>query len=317
MENEMYQVAKTFGVKAPKEFLVEGFPNVGNPRVPSLDDGFVFRGDVLRNILAFLSAPRGDGLFLTGPTGAGKSSAITQVAARLNWPVEEVTLHGRIELTDLVGHHALVKGEMVFVHGPLARAMREGAILLLNEVDLADPAELAGLNGVLDGNPLVIPQNDGEVIRPHPKFRVVATGNSAGSGDQSGLYQGVVRQNLAFMDRFRLMAVEYPTPDVEASILARKAAGLPEAIRESMIRVANDIRRVFMGTGDGRGELSVTMSTRTLVRWACLTLDFRGAPSPVKYALEQALLRRASPEEAEAIDRIAEAVFGGDWKGGS
>lgn len=317
MEIEMYQVAKTFGVKAPKEFLVEGFPDTGNPRVPSPDDGFVFRGDVLRNILAFLSAPRGDGLFLTGPTGAGKSSAILQVAARLRWPTEEVTLHGRIELADLVGHHALVKGEMVFVHGPLARAMREGAILLLNEVDLADPAELAGLNGVLDGNPLVIPQNDGEVIRPHPKFRVVATGNSAGGGDQSGLYQGVMRQNLAFMDRFRLMAVEYPTPDVESSILARKAAGLPEAIRESMIRVANDIRRVFLGSGDGRGELSVTMSTRTLVRWACLTLDFRGAPSPVKYALEQALLRRASPEEAEAIDRIAAAVFGDDWKGAS
>lgn len=313
----MYQVAKTFGVKAPKEFLVEGFPDDGNPRVPSLDDGFVFRSDVLRNILAFLSAPRGDGLFLTGPTGAGKSSVITQVAARLNWPVEEVTLHGRIEMADLVGHHALVKGEMVFVYGPLARAMKEGAILLLNEIDLADPAELAGLNGALDGNPLVIPQNDGEVIRPHRKFRLVATGNSAGGGDQSGLYQGVNRQNLAFMDRFRLVGVEYPTPEVEASILAGKAPGLPEAIRESMIRVANEIRRVFIGAGDGRGELSVTMSTRTLVRWACLTLDFRGAPKPLKYALEQALLRRAAPEEAEAIDRIAAAVFGDDWNGAS
>ncbi|MDV5469036.1 AAA family ATPase [Klebsiella pneumoniae] len=74
--------------------------------------------------------------------------------------------------------------------------MREGHLLLINEVDLADPAELAGLNDVLEGRPLVIAQNGGEIIKPHPMFRVVVTGNSTGSGDASGLYQGVMMQNL-------------------------------------------------------------------------------------------------------------------------
>jgi cobaltochelatase CobS len=87
--------------------------------------------------------------------------------------------------------------------GPLAVAMREGHLLLINEVDLADPAELAGLNDVLEGRPLVITQNGGEIIKPHPMFRVVVTGNSTGSGDASGLYQGVMMQNLAAMDRYR------------------------------------------------------------------------------------------------------------------
>lgn len=96
-----------------------------------------------------------------------------------------------MELSDLVGQFVLIEGSTRFVHGPLAVALREGHLLLLNEIDLMDPAELAGLNDVIEGHPLVIPQNGGEVIRPHPKFRVFATGNSAGAGDTTGLYPGV------------------------------------------------------------------------------------------------------------------------------
>src|SRR5690606_9901961 len=120
---------------------------------------------------------------------SGKTSGIAQVAARLNWPVQQITAHGRMEFTDLVGFHALVSktpGEapvMQFMYGPLATAMRNGHILLINEVDLMDPSELAGLNDILEGRPLVIAQNGGEIIQPHPLFRVVVTGNSVGSGD--------------------------------------------------------------------------------------------------------------------------------------
>jgi cobaltochelatase CobS len=135
-----------------------------------------------------------------GPTGSGKTSSVTEIAARLNWPVQQVTAHGRMELTDLIGHHALVAGApgepptMKFMYGPLAIAMREGQILLINELDLADPAEIAGLNDIVERRPLVIAQNGGEVIKPHPMFRVIATGNSTGTGDNSGPYQGILMQ---------------------------------------------------------------------------------------------------------------------------
>ncbi len=78
---------------------------------------------------------------------------------------------------------------MKFMYGPLAVAMREGHLLLINEVDLADPAELAGLNDVLEGRPCDRSEWR-EIIKPHPMFRVVVTGNSTGSGDASGLYRG-------------------------------------------------------------------------------------------------------------------------------
>lgn len=108
---------------------------------------------------------------------------------------------------------------MTFVYGPLALAVKHGHLLIINEMDLAESAELAGLNDILEGAPLVIAQNGGEIIMPHNKFRFIATGNSAGSGDQTGLYQGVLQQNLAFLDRFRIIEATYAEPSVEEAIL--------------------------------------------------------------------------------------------------
>ena len=88
---------------------------------------------------------------------------------------------------------------MRFQYGPLAVAMKYGHVLVLNEVDLADAGELAGLNDTLEGRPLVLAENAGEIIHPHPMFRVICTANSSGAGDNSGRYVGVQQQNLAFL----------------------------------------------------------------------------------------------------------------------
>lgn len=311
---QVFSIAETFGIPAPAKFTVEGYSDPGHPRIPVKRE-YVFRKEPLRDVLAFLGNAQGDGLYVTGPTGAGKTSLVTQVAARLNWPVHAVTGHGRLELSDLIGQFTLVDGSMRFVHGPLAQALRDGHILILNEIDLMDPSELAGLNDCLEGQPLVIAQNGGEVIRPHPKFRLVATGNSAGAGDPSGLYQGVLRQNLAFLDRFRLIEIGYPEPALEDSLLATAIPAIPAPIREKMIRVANEVRKLFVGGADGTGMLSVTLSTRGLLRWAALTVAFKGAPNALEYALDRALTLRAEPEQRLAIHRIAADVFGDDWSG--
>ncbi|WP_442914984.1 AAA family ATPase [Marinobacter sp. G11] len=316
-----YSIRKAFGMQdVPEKVTTFGFAPSDDPYIPSKDETYVFRKEFIREVTAFLKNPFGDALYVTGPTGSGKTSGITEIAARLFWPVQQITANGRMELTDLIGHHALVSpkpGEppvMQFMYGPLAVAMKKGHILLINEVDLADPAELSGLNDVLEGRPLVIAQNGGEIIKPHPMFRVVVTGNSTGSGDASGLYQGVMMQNIAAMDRYRFIEVGYPDEATELGILGRVAPTLNEGIRKGMVKTANEIRKLFVGENGDDGQIGVTMSTRNLVRWAKLTLQFRGAPNTLKYALDQSLLTRTSNEEGEAILRIAKDVFGDLWR---
>jgi cobaltochelatase CobS len=312
---QRFNVAKTFNVQANSGLEILGCADEDHPQIPRRTP-YVFRGELLRDILAFLNDASGDGLFLTGPTGSGKTSLVTQVASRLSWPVQSVTCHGRMELAALVGQFVLVKGETVFVHGPLAVAARDGHLLILNESDLMDPAELAGINDLIEGQPLVIPENGGEVIRPHPRFRVFVTGNSAGGGDGSGLYQGVLRQNLAFMDRFRVVHVGYPEPEVEREVIRQAVPGLPDMLIDKLILLAGEIRRLFVGDKDGGGpELTVTMSTRTEIRMGKLMMAFKGAPNVVEYALTQALTARAEPDQREAIHQIAAGLFGNLWNG--
>ena len=311
----LVQVNQAFDVSAPDQYVLEAYSvDAQHPNIPRRMDEYVFRREDLRDVLAFLSHPDGDAMYISGPTGCGKTSLVCQVAARLNWPVQQVTAHGRLELADLIGHHTLVNGTMAFVYGPLALAVTHGHLLVLNELDLMEPAELAGLNDLLEGAPLLIAQNGGEVVQPHPRFRFIATGNSGGSGDSTGLYQGVLQQNLAFLDRFRLMQVTYAEPAIEETLLARLTPALPTVFRQRMVQVANAIRRLFIGGGETGAELSITLSTRTLVRWARLTLAFKGAPNAVEYALERALTARAEPEQREAIHRIAADVFGDHWE---
>lgn len=290
--------------------------------VPKKIDDYFFRREFLREIAAFLNRPRGDGLFITGPTGSGKTSGVAQVAARTNWPVLSIAGHGRFEFSDLIGHHTLASNGtgqapvMQFQHGPLATAMKEGMILFINEVDMIDPSELVGLNDILSGEPLVIAENGGEIIPAHPMFRLVATGNSRGAGDD-GLYQGVQSQNMATMDRFRFIEVDYAPEGAEVELLQSQVPQLPTVLLEGMVKVANEVRRLFDPSNEDEqasSAIGVTMSTRALIRWANLTIDYAGAPGLLGYALDQALTLRCDATERTAIHRIAEDVFGGQWE---
>lgn len=313
IQTQIYSVGQTFGIPGAENIQMTSHAPCGNPYVPQTNANYKFRKDLLRNILMYLQAPCGDALYLSGPTGSGKTSAITEIAARLNWPVQSITAHGRLEFQDLIGHHTLVSekpGEpatMKWVYGPLAKAMALGHIFILNEIDLMDPSELSGLNDLLEGRPLVIEQNGGKVIKPHPLFRFVATGNTRGSGDESGIYAGTVCQNVAAMDRYRMLIVDYPERDVERAILAAEVPQIPEDLRDKMIKIANEIRKKFLSEDR---ELNVTLSTRKLVQWGKLWTQCYGAPSPAQMSLDIALLNRCQTGEREAIDRLCELEFG-------
>jgi len=311
---------------ASRSNVAVGYEPSSDPLIPTCDRHHHFDRDVLRRVINFLNHPDGDALYLTGPTGSGKTSGIAQILARLYWPMQSITAHGRMEFQDLVGHHSLVArlpGEeptMTFVDGPLTNAMKQGHVLLINEVDLMDPSELSGLNDVLEGRPLVIAENGGEVVRPHEMFRVVVTGNSAGGGDETGAYLGVRQQNIAAMDRYRVVTVNYLPAEVEEELLKSKVPDLNKFMVPKMVEMANNLRQLFTGDGESGsgGELSFPMSTRVLIRWARQTLAYEACPNRLQYALEESFLARAAPEERIAIERVATNIFGKDaWQGGA
>ena len=117
-------------IEMPSSLQILGFSNDQNPAVPKAHENYVFRRDVLRDLLGFLRKPNSDALFITGPTGSGKTSAVLETCARLNWPVSSLTLNARFEFAQLVGHFTFAANavgeapQMTFQYGPLAVAMK-------------------------------------------------------------------------------------------------------------------------------------------------------------------------------------------------
>lgn len=288
--------------------------SVPSAYTPRFDPDYIFH-ESIRDLIVWLLHPT-DPLYIFGPTGCGKTSCIKQLAARLNYPVFEITGHGRLEFADLAGHLTVRKGSMSYEYGPLALAMRYGGLFLFNEIDLTSPEIAAGLNGVLDGSPLCLAENGGELIFPHPLFRFAATGNSNGNGDETALYQGVQRQNLAFADRFIFCEMGYPDKNTEENLLAEKYPSLPEPVRQTMVGFANEVRKLFMGDAamsSLSNTIEVTFSTRSLLRWADLAVRFqplaKSGIQPIAYALDRAMAFRASRESRAMLHELCQRMF--------
>lgn len=307
-------VAATFGCYAPNGLKVKGFDRPGR-HTPELEANYELRPEVVSQVMAWWAIGRGEGLYLTGPSGSGKSSLVRQICAMMGYGLQHMVGHARLEFPEMVSTIHIRNGNTVVTPGPLAKAMREGQVFLLDEIDLIDPSTNAALNEVLQGKPLTIPET-GEVIKPHELFRFVATGNTAGAADSTGLFQGTVQQNAAFMDRFWHIPVGYPSADVEEKILRGlpPLKNAPKAIIDKMIQVAHAVRDAYMGENSDGQACEVTMSTRTLKRWAMGMAYFKPLSSkgqdPAMVALDLALCNRANPESAAFIRGIAQRVFG-------
>lgn len=293
--------------------IVKGYANP-TTFTPTVEDDYIFP-EASKDIIVWLLSQT-EPLYLFGPSGCGKTSCIKQLAARLNYPVFEVTGHGRLEFADFAGHLSVKKGSMYFEYGPLALAMRYGGLFLFNEIDLTALDIAAGLHGVLDGSPLCLAENAGELVKPHPLFKFAATANTNAAGDESGLYQGTQRQNLAFADRFIFCEMGYPKAEIEEKLLADRFSILPEKIRVMMVKYANEVRALFMGTKEMANlsqNIEVTFSTRSLLRWVNLTVKFQALSkqgiSPINYALDRAIGFRASRETRAMLHELLQRML--------
>ncbi|MFW6118823.1 MAG: AAA family ATPase [Planctomycetota bacterium] len=286
------------------EFTVDILPS---EHVAEVEDDYVFDPELSRRLLTCLRD--GEKIMLVGPTGCGKSSLIEQLTARLNWPLVRVSASGGLTESDLLGEWTVREGETVFNHGFLPRAMRMGAVCLIDEIDGIEPSVAFSIHQLMeDRGQLVLLQNGGETITPHEDFRLVTTANTLGHGDEAGLYAGTRVLNEAFLDRFAaVFEMSYMPAAREAEIVHSRVERVPGSVVEKLVRVAGDVREAQQNE-----EVYCTFSTRRLIEVAW-KLEQLGELGP---ALDLALLNRLAPADRRVVEEICQRHLGNMLEGG-
>jgi MoxR-like ATPase len=200
--------------------------------------------------------------FITGLSGNGKTLSVEQACAQLGRQLIRVNITIETDEDDLVGGFRLVNGETVWHNGPVIEALQRGAILLLDEVDLASNKILC-LQSILEGKGVFL-KKIGKFVKPEIGFNIIATANTKGKGSDDGRFIGTNVLNEAFLERFALtFEQEYPTVSVETKIL-KKVAGnlgvLDEKFCENLANWSDIIRKTFKD-----GGIDEIISTRRLV----------------------------------------------------
>lgn len=157
-------------------------------------------------------------LYISGLSGCGKTETIKQVCNELGRELVVLNITKETDESDVIGHYTLKDGETVWVDGPAIMAMKRGAVLLLDEVDLAGP-KLMCLQSIVNGDGYYVKKQQ-EMVYPKTGFMVLATANTKGRGDGTGSFIGANVQNEAALDRYSFSYVQdYPEKSLESQIL--------------------------------------------------------------------------------------------------
>ena len=240
---------------------VSVLPEVHQNLIPIKDDTFVKFGnfnDIKKIIQSRLFYPT----FITGLSGNGKTFSVEQACAQLKRELIRVNITIETDEDDLIGGFRLVNGETAWHNGPVIEALERGAVLLLDEVDLASNKILC-LQSVLEGKGVFL-KKIGKFVQPAPGFNVIATANTKGKGSDDGRFIGTNVLNEAFLERFPVtLEQDYPAPSTEQKILEGVALDLGVEDRDFCKRLvdwADIIRKTFYD-----GGIEEIISTRRLV----------------------------------------------------
>ena len=200
-------------------------------------------------------------VYITGLSGNGKTLMVEQGCARANREYIRVQITPETDEDDLIGGFRLVNGETVFSEGPVIKAMKAGAILLIDELDRGSN-KIMCLQGVLEGKPILI-KKTGEVVSPAPGFNVIATANTKGKGSDDGRFIAASIIDEAFLERFTITVEQpYPSLAIEKKIVLKHMEKFGKSdlqFAELLSQWSETIRKTF--EDDGIDEL---ISTRRL-----------------------------------------------------
>ena len=199
--------------------------------------------------------------YISGLSGNGKTFMVEQACAKVGKEFIRVQINPETDEDDLLGGFRLINGETVFSKGPVLKAMENGAILLLDEIDRATN-KIICLQGILEGKPVLV-KKTGEVVTPAEGFNVIATANTKGKGSEDGRFTAASIIDDAFLERFTISVdQQFPSLNIEKKIVLKHMAkfdAIDSDFADKLVTWADIIRKTFYD--DGVDEV---ISTRRL-----------------------------------------------------
>ena len=244
------------------EESVVAYHNPTENLVPDKDPLYVPFGN-FNDVFSIIKSGRYYPAFITGLSGNGKTFMVEQACAKAKREYFRVNITVETDEDDLLGHYALIDGNTVWQDGPVVKAMERGAILLLDEIDLAS-SKIMCLQPVLEGKGVYLKKVN-RFVSPSVGFNVLATANTKGKGSEDGRFIGTNILNEAFLERFPItVEQEYPSMSVERKILDKVFASLDITeygdFSEKLVTWADIIRKTFY-----EGGIDEIIATRRLV----------------------------------------------------
>ena len=232
-------------------------------------------------------------VLLKGPTGCGKTRFMEHMAWRLKRPLVTVSCHDDLTAADLVGRYLVTANETVWVDGPMAHAVRIGALLYLDEIVEARKDTTVVIHPLADDRRTLFIEKRGEVLKAPPEFMLAISYNPG--------YQSVLKE-LKHSTRQRFVAIDfdYPAPEVEAGIVARES-GVDAQTAARLVRLAH-MTRNLKGNGLDEGA-----STRLLVHAGKLIAQGVAPRTACQGAIALALTDER--EMLAALNELVGAVF--------
>jgi len=232
--------------------------------VPVKDPVFVPWGHY-KDIKQIVSSKQFYPIFITGLSGNGKTMNVQQACAQTKRECIRVNITIETDEDDLLGGYRLQDGQTVWQNGPVIEAMERGALLLLDEIDLASNKVMC-LQPILEGNGVFLKKIN-KFVAPADGFNVIATANTKGQGSEDGKFIGTNILNEAFLERFPITVEQvYPTNKIENKILSNVmnkrnlTRKMDEEFGKNLVTWADVIRKTFY-----EGGVDEIISTRRLV----------------------------------------------------
>lgn len=271
----------------------------------TLDDGSRDALDALA-----LAVEDDENVLIVGPPGIGKSTLVKELGAITNTPLRRLPFRGDMRVADLIGAKSLsvdpASGQSVtsYDFGPLPDAAKRGHWFLVDEIDAGPPEVMFTLFPVLEARRSLVLTGlkGGHEVAFDPRFRFIATANTLGWGDESGMFAGTTPMNEALLDRFAtVITMGYPDPASEVRRLVQ-VTGVQAPTAEKMVAAAAMIR-----DAQAKESMASSFSPRRLLMWARKAVRMGDAQRAATYTVTN----RLAPDEAKFVTGIIQRHFGG------